>query len=189
MGMPTAATLDPAGACQDVDGARGAAFTVTTHASCTPYGSASVPPVMSREVVLCNDHSTAGGGCGAGLACSPRVSSSLRACVAAAGAQACPQGYPDRHLLSAVTTDTRACQCQCATTGACTQAQVNVYAAAACSGTPVTIVADGVCHPFGLTGLSANVASGASPSGVSCTVSGAISGSITMSGQTTVCCQ
>jgi hypothetical protein len=188
-GMPSNTTLDPT-ACRDFGSSKGGTFTLTTTASCGTVGGASIEHAsFTRDVVLCNDSATAGGGCEAGLGCYTRPPESFLACVSAAGDQACPPEYPDRHVLYADVTDTRACQCGCATAGACTPAEILVYTGAGCTGTSVTIPADGTCHPFGGDSLSASVASGANASAVTCTVKGSISGSVTTSGQTTVCCQ
>ena len=100
--------------------------------SCTATGSATPvnPPALTKQLEC--TVSAVGGGCTNGKVCAPI---GTKQCVAVAGSQSCPQGYPTGATWYASFTDNRACSCSCAPSS-CAAAGLRGYNQNDCSDTP-----------------------------------------------------
>ena len=89
-----------------------------------------------------------GSGCGAGV-CAPTPSTPFGAgvCIAKAGDNACPSGYPQKNLFYQKVSDTRGCtDCSCAAPqGATCTGSVELDTNNTCTVDPVTLNNVGVC--------------------------------------------
>jgi hypothetical protein len=111
-----------------------------------------VPPVtFGAQGETCVPQENAGGGCPSGTGCLPGPAPAV-ACVEAAGAQGCPPGFTQQHVVYDPTNvvDQRSCgSCGCTTTPtSCTGATLTLYDDPACAQSPVVLQADGGCDPF-----------------------------------------
>lgn len=74
-----------------------------------------------------------GGGCGGGQICAPKPTTGLESCVAKAGKNVCPTGFPARHTVGTTANDQRTCTgCACGVPTPCAGATVSLYDAATC---------------------------------------------------------
>jgi hypothetical protein len=117
-------------------------------------------------------------------------------CVAKAGDQVCPAGFPQKHLAGTGTTDTRDCSaCGCTATGSCGNAKLTLYEDSSCVAQPdkasLALVADDKCDPSNetkATSYQAYVYS-ADLLNVACAPTASVaSGAVALVAARTVCC-
>jgi hypothetical protein len=149
--------------------------TPTGTPTCTATGSATpvTPPTLTK-MLECTVNAV-GGGCANGKVCAPI---GTQQCVAAAGSQPCPSGYPTGMTWYASYTDNRACGCSCAPT-TCAAAGLRWYSSSTCTGAGVSQGNDICSNDYSYTKL-----------GGGCTPSATLgSTSIQFNGATTICCE
>ncbi len=122
--------------------------------------------------------------------CNGTVPSGFAACIARAGAVACPAGTPFIHPFSVEDSATLACAActACAVSTSCADAVVTVHTGAKCGDTGVSFNVDGTCSPtdFTATKLVTAVEYTATESS-SCTA-GTSTASAVLTNPVTICC-
>ncbi|HEX8791580.1 MAG TPA: hypothetical protein VF765_11565 [Polyangiaceae bacterium] len=186
------------GACHADNGGIGidtyvAASTTPSGGTCTASVSQTIPPNSETHGETCSGETMFGAGCGAGQVCA-LVPAGFSACVIHAGALGCPGGaYTTGNAVGAVV-DSRACTpCTCPSTPtAMCSGTWSYYPAANCGGSPLVLLADGQCHATGQTGgtyySDKYVAAAANAMCGSPVAEPQPTGSATLTGQSTVCC-
>lgn len=158
--------------------------------SCQPNqpGLSKPAPSWGTKGVLCQG-ATSQAGCAPGGVCTPRPVAPFGAtlCVWAAGDQACPAGYPDKHSFWDGYTDTRDCSiCACGQPNATCTATTTLYDKQSCQGKFGNVADDGQCHQVGNASrmrTQVTVTGTCAPSG------GAPTGTVIEGpARTTVCC-
>jgi hypothetical protein len=167
-----------------------------TPGKCAPAPSKTVTPVTyAAQGRSCLPAVALGGGCAAG-ACAARPAAPFGMCVAKAGDQPCPAGFPQKHLAGTGTTDTRDCSaCGCSTTGSCGNAKLTLYEDSSCDPTSgkaiLPLVADDKCDPANETKATTYQAYvySADLLNVACAPTASVaSGAVSLVGARTVCC-
>ena len=71
--------------------------------------------------------------CGADQVCTPTATTGLASCIARAGANACPPGFPSRRTAGTAADESQACLgCACGAPSACAGGSVSLYDGSAC---------------------------------------------------------
>jgi hypothetical protein len=122
--------------------------------TCAPSGGVATKlPVQTTSATVC---AAADGGisaeCGSGQLCVPSPAArapamATKLCIYRSGVQSCPSAYPEVHVVSTGTTDSRGCAaCGCAPPGCPTDGYVSGYASPNCTGNVAfTFAADAGC--------------------------------------------
>jgi hypothetical protein len=157
--------------------------------ACPANPQGTLPPVRdSRTCAL----PKVGGGCGSAQVCVPRTSNVYAVCVTKPGSVACPGAFPSTRHAGTGATDTRSCSgCTC-TAGPCT-GEVKLYDNRDCND-GVKLTLNAVAPPvtcaqrtngsFQARGYTSTVAGGC----VTATPAQG-SGTLTLAGETTICCR
>ncbi|MCL4751557.1 MAG: hypothetical protein KJ015_15395 [Myxococcales bacterium] len=169
--------------------------------ACNPLPTQNVvPPLVWNERARACGGAQLGGGCGAGV-CAPVPEAPYGAlCVAKAGDDACPAGYPQKLSYYQGANDTRGCTpCNCGSPqGAACPGGVELWTNSQCSADPVSITQVGACAslppdptppPPPYQTSRSMFYDGQPPFGGSCSASGGlVSGSATPTSPVTICC-
>jgi hypothetical protein len=157
----------------------------------------NIPPVETSNVLVCPvavvPSST---GCASNEVCAVAAASPARTCIYQAGATSCPGTYPTSTSVGTAPTDTRMCtgSCECSAAASCTPTSWTFFQKGGCdaSGGSVSINVDGNCHSTGAVGGSSYGSySYEATTQVACSASGGsamASGSVGVTGESTVCC-
>jgi hypothetical protein len=169
-------------------------YDVRGFVTCSPQGTGTPYPASWTESRVFCAANKAGGGCGAGSRCVPKVPvTAAQSCTMTTGAVACGAKYPattGETWYTGYTDDRQCLACSCSFGGAtCSGAYIQGYSGASCSGTPVTIGngAEGDACPLGIVTASAKVVG--TPTNPSCESNTGMTGALTATGPRTVCCQ
>lgn len=161
--------------------------------------SVTTPAPTSQQGRVCALQDTPGV-CGQG-ACVPTPSQGYAVCIAKAGMDACPQDFPNAHVVGDAIGDTRSCgpnACTCALSmGTCSAPQVRLWwGSTTCgnnewSGGPRT--ANGTCVATGYGGAGGNIQScryTSTNSGAACTFTGSFmpQGGLGVTNAKMICC-
>ena len=149
--------------------------TPTGTLSCTSTGTTTpvTPPVLTKQL-KCSVNNV-GGGCTANHVCVPM---GTQQCIAAAGSQSCPSGYPNIATWYSSFTDNRACSCSCAPSS-CASTHLLGYNQSGCTGSGFVQSNDICSNDYQFTKL-----------GGGCTPSPTLGGtSIQFNSASTVCCE
>jgi hypothetical protein len=131
------------------------------------------PPTLTKQL-KCNVNGT-GGGCTAGHVCAPM---GTKQCVATAGAQACPAGYPTGATWYSSFVDNRSCSCSC-TPSSCASDRVYGFNQTGCPGAG-TLQSNDICsNDYQFFKLNGACAPSVSLGGTT----------ILFNGMSTVCCE
>lgn len=167
----------------------------------SPTTAVGLPDASAQQG---RDCSLAGalGSCMGGLACAPDPGSMFALCIAKAGTNPCPSGYPNPHVVGAGLTDTRGCgpsACTCSLNpGSCSTPDVHAYWAVGCPGGSEfqngPRSASGACVTTSFSGVTAGIQScyyTSTNMGASCTFTGtfAADGGVALTGPQTICCR
>jgi hypothetical protein len=170
-----------------------------TGGTCTAPVTKTVPGDGSTSVYVCKPTtSPPNTGCSAGSVCTATTAARSK-CVVTPTATACPSsGYTNANTVGTGVSDTRGCSGGCACTAptgtTCDDGLLTYYTGADCSGTGYALTADGSCDPVTM-GVGVTVVSyeySADPAGATCgtpTSTRAATGSATLSGVETLCCE
>lgn len=176
---------------------------IPTGGSCTSHssGQANIPKATwTNQARVCGGASTIG--CGSGSVCAPVPAQSFKLCVYQSGNVACPQPFSEQHTYYSGVTDTRACsQCDCgAPAGASCSGTIADSTGATCGVGTTTNIPAGTCTAVakdstpgtldgGLADTRVVAYTPGTASGGNCPVIAAkVTGSLTKTGQYTVCC-
>jgi hypothetical protein len=162
--------------------------------TCNASVAANVPPLGTQEGKRCTAQVAAvGGGCNAGFVCARRVSGAYQSCAAKSGTDACPSGWPTKHVTGTSVNDTRACSaCTCGSTASCGAATVTFYSGNSCDGTSAVATANDACNAIPTAGQGASSWRYDAPvvnEGCQTTGGGQATGSIAFTNGETVCCR
>ncbi|HEX6276461.1 MAG TPA: hypothetical protein VFZ53_25645 [Polyangiaceae bacterium] len=186
-----------AGTCQNVNGGGWNFYPTSAFSSsgsCTPQPSSNFTRArFTRRVTGCETNTGSAAGCAAASQCVPTLDNPLeKFCIYRAGAVACPSGpYTERTVYSDTVDDPRSCSaCTCGSaTGQCT-GSVN-FVRSPCPGMVLSnAVALGSCENVYDGGLALAASAGTPMPVGSCPPSASnVQGSVTTTGDTTVCCK
>jgi len=165
--------------------------TPTPH--CANTGKPTLPPATWTDEAKFCAANVAGGGCGVGEICAPIPPGPITgACLLTSGRANCPTDFPSPRGIYAGFVDGRTCNCSCqARGGSCDPVRVNLSTNKDCSNsTPVQLNAGGVCGTQGTTfkDFSYKIVGTPTPPS-SCDSSSTVTGTVTPSGEQTLCCQ
>jgi hypothetical protein len=156
--------------------------------SCTANPTKTVPMATTQhQGRTCTYTGTMGSGCMNQDVCMPKAAP-FTACVAMAGMNACPMGFPVQHLVGSMLSDTRDCSaCTCTFNAGTCGGTTTFYTDNACTFNAQAFAADGACH------LAANRTwrsyKYAPTTNASCTASAVNAiGGVTFADLRTVCC-
>ncbi len=169
--------------------------------ACNPTPTTDiVPPLAWNERARACGGADLGGGCGAGV-CAPKPAAPYGGiCVAKAGDNACPPGYPQKTFYYQGVNDTRGCSaCSCSTPqGAACPGTAEISTNSACSVDTVVVNNVGGCEslppdpsppPPPYQNSRSIFYDGKPPVGGACGASGGqVSGSATPTAPVTICC-
>jgi hypothetical protein len=186
--------------CQNVDSAgRFKPVRPTFSAgACTAQSSHNLEDAeFTRRMVACETNDTKTAGCAADQLCVPNLVQPLDGfCIYREGSHACPSGpYSERTVYAEDVTDTRTCSaCACGSpTGTCSGSVAFTYANGA--GTTcgddfleTTASFESCVDIDAVRGTLGVSAAPATPSGSCTATGGAVQGSVSVSGEVTVCC-
>jgi len=113
-----------------------------------PMVSKSVPPPnadLGRFCAITGPTSSCQNG-----TCVPIVSGSYGLCIQHDGDQACPNGYPNKHIVGVGINDTRDCSvCTCTLGAKCNIPVAHFYVLGGCMGNATSLTLDGTCQVLG----------------------------------------
>jgi hypothetical protein len=188
----TSATLDPTIACGAVTAQL--AKDSELHLAGPPPPSTCAPSLKKTIAApqkgrLCQG-APIGHGCASGTICVPRVAPPLQSCITETGDRACPNTYPAKSFAgSGVQSDTRdctACTCQ---SGTCT-GSATFYEGPNCNGRTVVVASALTCTTPGNDAIGASsYALGQFGGGCDVAQKAALTGTLTLADQRTICCR
>ena len=168
---------------------------VTMQTSCFRSGTpVAQPATWTQEAKLCRG-AEAGGGCGAGRMCVPKVSTGQRICAVASVTATCPSGYTPEGagLWYTGLDDSRDCGSVCPigspVGGSCGTSYLALYGGNLCGGASTDLQPGVTCALSAPTGLqSGRVILQGETMPVCTATPPTATGSATPTGPTTVCC-
>lgn len=164
--------------------------TPTNNGTCAPKANNTIPtPTWGQETRLCGGAAPASGSCGAGQTCMPKAFAPYEMCIYRPGDAPCPtNGYTKKLMVYEGFTDGRTCSaCTCGSATSSCKGQVNMVSA--CSGTPILYSSISGCGAPSTDVASTQYGTYTpAPSGTCPPSTSTLSGTVTTSGESTVCC-
>jgi hypothetical protein len=154
-------------------------------ASCTPSGTPTLkPPTWTATESFCGA-ATMGGGCNAGSVCVPAAPGSS-VCQLTSGTRTCPAGTSTSVWYTGYTGSQTcgACTCGSAINPSCDAVSLAVGSDYTCTGNSMIASGARVCYPNGIYHPGISLGGAVS----SCPAQSAVSGTLTPTGQMTLCC-
>src|SRR5690606_1766303 len=135
---------------------------------------------------LCDDTGRCSGG-----VCDARIDTPFASCVARAGDEACPAGFPDKHLVGSEGAELECTgTCGCTVNRAPCQGAVHLYSDGSCNVDEVVVPANGLCGGPDLQGADVDSYRVVATSTTTCTGTGSPAASgVQMKNARTVCCR